>query len=133
MATYDISLADLRQDIAGTIPAHLVLGWNEREKSPERHAELLAPYRIRGTIVSTDSAGLSKLSQRYALPQVMKLVSEPKEVIHAHGKAIGGEAGGAWGADHSQGFYGEAIGPAARVSPMLGGPRRDRAPGAPVG
>jgi class 3 adenylate cyclase len=69
--------------------------------------------------VSTDSAGLSKLTQRYSLAQVMKLVSEPKEVIFAHGKAIGGEAIGVWAADNSQMFYPDAIDPAQVVSQML--------------
>ena len=119
MATYNISLADLRQDIAGVIPAELVLGWNGTDKTAARQAQLLAPYRVRGTIVSTDSAGLSLLTQRYSLAQVMKLVSEPKEVIHAYGTAIGGEAIGIWAADNSQMFFSEKIDPARVVAQML--------------
>lgn len=119
MATYNISLADLRQDIAGVIPADLVLNWNSTGKSAARHDQLLAPYRVRGTIVSTDSAGLSKLTQRYSLAQVMKLVSEPKEVIHSLGTAIGGEAIGIWAADNSQMFFPDKIDPARVVAQML--------------
>ncbi|WP_224364579.1 hypothetical protein [Hyalangium versicolor] len=119
MATYNISLADLRQDIAGAIPAELVLGWNGMEKTAARHAQLLAPYRVRGTIVSTDSTGLSRLTQRYSLAQVMKLVSEPKEVIHSYGTAIGGEAIGIWAADNSQMFFPEEIDPSRVVAQML--------------
>ncbi|WNG56478.1 hypothetical protein F0U59_18245 [Archangium gephyra] len=119
MATYNISLADLRQDIAGLIPAGLVLSWNGQEKTSARHEQLLAPFRKRGTLVSTDSAGLSTLTQRYSLAQVMKLVSEPKEVIHAHGTAIGGEAIGIWAADNSQMFFGEEIAPSRVVAQML--------------
>lgn len=119
MATYNISLADLRQDIAGLIPAGLVLGWNGQEKTSARHEQLLAPFRKRGTLVSTDSAGLSTLTQRYSLAQVMKLVSEPKEVIHAYGTAIGGEAIGIWAADNSQMFFEETIAPARVVAQML--------------
>ncbi|KFA94345.1 hypothetical protein [Archangium violaceum] len=119
MATYNISLADLRQDIAGLIPAGLVLSWNGQEKTSARHEQLLAPFRKRGTLVSTDSAGLSTLTQRYSLAQVMKLVSEPKEVIHAYGTALGGEAIGIWAADNSQMFFGEEIAPSRVVAQML--------------
>jgi class 3 adenylate cyclase len=119
MATYNISLADLRQDIAGVIPAELVLGWNGQEKTAVRHDQLLAPFRTRGTIVSTDSAGLSRLTQRYTLAQVMKLVSEPKEVVHSYGTAIGGEAIGIWAADNSQMFFPETVTPSQVVAQML--------------
>ena len=124
MTTYNVSLADLRQDIAGVIPPDLVLRWNERAKSSHRHDELLAPYRTRGTIVSVDSAGLSRMSQQLALPQVLKLISEPKEVIHALGTAIGGEAIGVWIADNSEMFFGDTIDPSRVVTQMLAVQRR---------
>ncbi|MFY0565943.1 hypothetical protein ACN28E_19150 [Archangium lansingense] len=127
MATYNISLADLRQDIAGLIPAELVLRWNGQDKTSARHEQLMAPFRKRGTLVSTDSAGLSSLTQRYSLAQVMKLVSEPKEVIHSYGTAIGGEAIGIWAADNSQMFFEEKIAPARVVAQMLGVQERAKA------
>ncbi|WP_375772493.1 hypothetical protein NR798_16920 [Archangium gephyra] len=127
MATYNISLADLRQDIAELIPAGLVLGWNGQDKTSARHEQLLAPFRTRGTLVSTDSAGLSTLTQRYSLAQVLKLVSEPKEVIHAYGTAIGGEAIGIWAADNSQMFFEESIAPARVVAQMLAVQQRVKA------
>ncbi|HEX5749747.1 MAG TPA: hypothetical protein VFZ09_26180 [Archangium sp.] len=127
MATYNISLADLRQDIAGVIPAGLVLSWNGQEKTSARHEQLLAPFRTRGTLLSMDSAGLSTLTQRYSLAQVMKLVSEPKEVLHAHGTAIGGEAIGIWAADNAQMFFEEAIEPSRVVAQMLAAQERVKA------
>lgn len=127
MARIDISLADLRQDIAGAVPADLVLGWNGGDKTAARHDELLHPFRARGTVASSDSAGLSKLTQRYSLAQVMKLVSEPKEVVHAYGTAIGGEAVGIWAADNSQMFYPAAVDPARVVTQMLAAQRDVRA------
>jgi class 3 adenylate cyclase len=133
MATHDISLADLRQDIAGALPTDLALNWNAEAKTHERHAELLAPFEVNGTIVSTDSAGLSLLSQRYSLAQVMKLISEPKEVIHAFGRAIGGEAIGVWAADNSQMFYPHPIDPALVVEQMLGAQRQIRSLAVQVG
>lgn len=124
MPVYDISLADLRQGISGVIATEMVLLWNSRPKSAEQHARLMEPYRVRGTVVSTDSAGLSRLTQRYTLPQVMKLISEPKEVLHALGRAIGGEAIGVWAADNTLMFYPEPIAPAQIVTQMLAAQRQ---------
>ncbi len=119
MAAHDISLADVTQDIAGAVPPDLVLRWNDSDKSPQTHARLLQPYLVRGTIVSSDAAGLSKLTQQLSLPEVMKLVSEPKELLHALGKAIGGQAIGVWAADNAQMFFRSPIDPALVVEQML--------------
>jgi class 3 adenylate cyclase len=124
MATHDISLADLTQDIAGALPPDLVLRWNESDKSLQTHQRLLEPYLLRGTIVSMDAAGLSKLTQRRSLAEVLKLVSEPKEVLHAFGKAIGGRAIGVWAADNAQMFFPETIEPAAVFEQMRAAQRR---------
>lgn len=102
-------LADLRQDIAGPIPVELIKEWIESDQSAEAHKRILEPYKRSGCIVSSDSSGLSKLSAGRPLIEVMKLVSEPKEIIHAHGKAIGGKAVGVWAADNTQMFYDDAI------------------------
>lgn len=127
MGTHDISLADLTQDIAGALPYDLVLRWNESDKSPETHDLLLEPYAVRGTIVSMDAAGLSKLTQRRSLAEVLKLVSEPKEVLHAFGKALGGRAIGVWAADNAQMFFPDPLEPAAIVEQMLAVQKRSRA------
>lgn len=124
MPVYDISLADLRQGISAVIATEMVLLWNSRPKSAEQHSRLMEPYRTRGTIVSSDAAGLSRLTQKYSLPQVLKLISEPKEAIHALGKAIGGEAIGVWAADNSLMFYPESIAPAQVVMQMLAAQRQ---------
>ena len=112
MPVYDISLADLRQGISAVIATEMVLKWNSGPKSPEQHQRLMEPYKVRGTVASSDSAGLSRLTQQYSLAQVLKLISEPKEEIHALGKAIGGEAIGVWAADNTQMFYPDSIAPA---------------------
>ena len=119
MATHDVSLADLAQDIAGALPAELILAWNESDKSNATQARFLQPYVVRGTIVSMDAAGLSRLTQRRTLPEVLKLISEPKEVLHALGKAIGGQAIGVWAADNAQMFFPEHIDPVLVVEQML--------------
>ncbi|MBK9264200.1 MAG: hypothetical protein IPM54_30915 [Polyangiaceae bacterium] len=133
MGAHDISLADLTQDIAGAVPPELVLRWNESDRSAETHAHLLEPYLVRGTIVSMDAAGLSKLTQQFSLPEVLKLVSEPKEVLHACGKAIGGQAIGVWAADNAQMFFPEPIDPAAVVEQMLEVQERGKALAVKIG
>lgn len=119
MAAHDVSIADLTQDIAGALPLDLVRRWNESDKSIVTHRRLLEPYLLRGTIVSMDAAGLSQLTQRRTLSEVLKLVSEPKELLHAFGKAIGGQAIGIWAADNAQMFFPAPIAPARVVDQML--------------
>jgi len=99
------AFADLSQDIAGEIPVGIIEDWLQSDGSAEAHARILAPFERRGTFVSSDSAGLSKLSLGKSLIEVMKLVSQPKEIIHALGTAIGGQAVGIWIADNTQMFY----------------------------
>ena len=81
------SLADLPQDFAGSIPVDLVRNWVESDKTAHHHQRLLQPFMVTGTIVSSDSAGLSKISQERSLLEVTQLVSQPKEIIYSYGKA----------------------------------------------
>lgn len=113
------ALADLTQDVAGPIPVDLIKQWIESDQSDEAHESILAPHIRKGTMVSSDAAGLSKLSAGRPLIEVMKLVSEPKEIIYSHGKAIGGEAVGVWAADNTQMFYDESIDVNDVVSQMV--------------
>ncbi len=103
------SFADLSQDIAGEIPVGIIEDWIQSDGSEESHAKILKPFERQGTFVSSDSAGLSKLSLGKSLIEVMKLVSQPKEIIHAFGKAIGGQAIGVWIADNTQMFYPSSV------------------------
>lgn len=119
-----LSLADVAHDIAGDLPRELLLEWSASDRSPRLHDALLAPYRVRGTIVSSDSAGLSSLTQRLPLASVLKLVAEPKEILHALGRAIGGEAIGVWTADNTQLFFHEAIAPARVIDQLFEAQRR---------
>ena len=112
-------LADITQDIAGEIPVSVVLGWATGEKTAKRHKKMLAPYTVQATVVSSDSAGLSKLSQKRRLLEVMKLVSDPKEVIYAYGTHIGGKAIGTWAADNTEMLYPADISVADVVGQMM--------------
>jgi hypothetical protein len=113
------SLADVSQDIAGVIPIDLIIRWATGDKDSKAHKTLLEPFTVTGTVVSSDSAGLSKLSQNKSLVEVMKLVSEPKEVIFQYGKAIGGTEVGMWAADNTQMFYEQSIAPSDVVTQMI--------------
>jgi class 3 adenylate cyclase len=103
------SLADLKQDIAGPIPAEIIKNWVSSDRSEISHKTVLQPYVRRGFLVSSDSSGLSKISQEKNLLEVMKIVSDPKEIIYSGGVAIGGRGVGIWAADNTQMFYGEEV------------------------
>lgn len=103
------SLADLSQDIAGAIPVEVVSRWIEEERSEEKAQEILSQYKVRGTLVSSDTSGLSRLSQEKDLLDVLKIISDPKEVVFGLGKKIGGVAVGRWIADNTQMFYPENV------------------------
>ncbi len=102
-------LFDISADIAGEIPIDLVQEWANSNLTKKTHNELLAPFIIEGTVVSSDSAGLSKLSEEKGLIEVMKLVNDPKEVIFKHGVSIGGRAIGTWFADNTEMIYSNDI------------------------
>jgi class 3 adenylate cyclase len=112
-------LADLSQDIAGEIPIELVLSWNTHEKTAQAQKKFLKAYERTGTLVSSDSAGLSKLSRQRPLLEVIHLISQPKEVIFQYGKAAGGEPVGIWVADNTQMFYKENINSKTVVEAMI--------------
>lgn len=99
------ALADLKQEIAGPIPVDLISKWLQVKHDQIGQAELLKPYHRHGFIVSADSAGLSQLTAERSLLEVMKIVSEPKEIIFAMGRRAGGRAVGIWAADNSEMFY----------------------------
>ena len=117
------ALADLRQDIAGAIPLNLIQAWTASPQDEGAEREILSAFRRVGTVVSTDSAGLSKLSQERPLLEVMKMVSEPKEIVHAYGTAIGGNAVGIWTADNMEMFYPGEIHPREILDHMIAAQR----------
>jgi hypothetical protein len=103
------ALADVSKDIAGPLSVSLLRDWSGGERTQERAIRLLAPYRREGIVVSSDTSGLSKLTQERDLLDVLRMVSKPKQIIHAIGTAIGGEAIGVWVADNTEMFYRSSI------------------------
>lgn len=103
------ALFDITADIAGEIPLDLIRSWANSDYTEKSHQELLDPLKIKGTVVCSDSAGLSKLSGERGLIEVMKLVSEPKQVVYNYGSLAGGRAIGTWFADNTEMFYSEDV------------------------
>jgi len=113
------SLADVSKDISGPLPVGLLDDWAAGTRTPDAARALLAPYRREGFAVSSDTAGLTKMTQERDLLDVLWLVSEPKQIIHAVGTAIGGESIGVWSADNTEMFYPAALGADAVVDAMV--------------
>jgi class 3 adenylate cyclase len=99
------ALADLTQDIAGPLPVELLHDWAAGTQDLARAGHLLEGFRIEGTVVSSDTSGLSRLTEEMELLDVIALISAPKEIVHAVGVAIGGKAIGTWVADNTQMYY----------------------------
>lgn len=113
------ALADVRQDIAGAVPSQLVDAWLASARDDRAHEIILRPYEVEGTIVSSDSVGLSKLTRALGQAQVLALVSQPKEHLYALARAVGGEAIGVWAADNAQLFFDARIDGTVVVEQML--------------
>jgi hypothetical protein len=100
------ALADVAKDISGPLPVGLLDDWAALpERSHEAARLLLAPFRREGTVVSSDTAGLTKMTQERELLDVIWLVSEPMQLLYAVGTAIGGHAVGVWEADNTEILY----------------------------
>ena len=112
------ALSDLTQDIAGPVPVRLLQDWATGEQDPAAAEALLQPFEIEGTVVSTDTSGLSRLTQSMDLLDTLSLISQPKEIVHALGRAIGGRAIGTWVADNTEMFYPASVEPDRVVDAM---------------
>lgn len=104
------ALADLTQDIAGPVPVGLLQDWGSGKADLESAQVLLRPFEITGTVVASDTSGLTRLTREMDLLDVLRLISRPKEIIHAVGAAIGGQGVGRWVADNTQMYYPAPVG-----------------------
>ena len=103
------ALADLTQEIAGPVPVSLLQDWARGTQDLDSARALLEPFAIRGTIVASDTSGLSRMTREMELLEVLHLVSRPKQIVHAVGRAIGGRAVGRWLADNTEMYYPPAV------------------------
>jgi len=112
------ALADLTQDIAGPLPVRLLTDWATGAQDLDAASGLLSAFEIDGTVVSTDTSGLSRMTQAMDLLDVINVVSRPKEIVHALGRAIGGRGIGTWVADNTEMIFPSGIEPETIVDTM---------------
>lgn len=112
------ALADLTQDIAGPVPVQLLRDWATGRQDLAAAETLLDSFRVQGAVVASDTSGLSRMMKEMDLLEVLNLISQPKEIIHALGREIGGRAIGAWVADNTEMFYAEDLAPDTIVEAM---------------
>jgi len=110
---------DLPPDAGQALPLDLIASWIRSPQTPDAARLLLGPCTLRGIVVCSDAAGLTRLSHERSLIELMALVSRPKELVHAYGRAIGGTAIGIWAADNTAMFYPDGISPDHVVSMLL--------------
>jgi hypothetical protein len=112
------ALADLTQDIAGPVPVGLLQDWGSGRADLESAQALLRPFEITGIVVVSDTSGLTRLTHEMDLLDVLRLISRPKEIIHAVGIGIGGQAVGRWVADNTEMYYPAPVGVGVVVDAM---------------
>ena len=110
---------DLPQSAGETLPLDLIAEWTRSAQTYAVARAMLAPHTLRGTVVSSDSAGLTRLTRERPLIEILSMLSEPKELIHAFGCAIGGRSIGIWAADNTEMFYDASIEPEHVVAMVL--------------
>ena len=93
---YSPGLFDTAQDIIGALPLKLVADWLNSEQTQNDALRLLASHKKWGYSVSSDSAGLTKLTQQKGLLEILGIINRPKTIVHGYGRAIGGESVGIW-------------------------------------
>jgi class 3 adenylate cyclase len=81
--------------------------------------QLLESHRVRGYSVSSDSVGLTRLCQQKGLLEILAIINQPKKLVHAYGKAIGGASVGIWAADNTQMFYPDSIDAVTLLATLL--------------
>jgi class 3 adenylate cyclase len=99
------ALADLTQDIAGPLPLELFRDWATGNQDAAKASAMLRPFEVFGTVVATDTSGLSRMTEERDLLDVLAMVSQPKEIVHALGAGVGGRAIGTWVADNTEMHY----------------------------
>ena len=114
------ALADVAKDISGPLPVGLLDDWAaSTDRSHAAARLLLTPYRREGTVVSSDTAGLTRMTQERELLDVLWLVSEPMQILYAVGTAIGGHSVGVWEADNTEMLYPAGLSVDTIVDAML--------------
>jgi len=107
---------DLPAGAGEALPLDIIERWRGGAPTRDAALELVSAHTLRGTVVASDAAGLTRLSRERPLVEILALINRPKELIHAWGRASGGRALGTWAADNTLMFYGEDVPPAELVA-----------------
>ncbi|MFN0120144.1 MAG: family 3 adenylate cyclase [Blastocatellia bacterium] len=112
-------LFDLAQDINGGLPLQVIGQWVDSPRDQATALNLLAPHQVTGYSVSSDTAGLSRLTKQLGLLEVLAVINRPKEIVYGLGLSIGGQGLGIWAADNTQMFYPPEVSAASLLSALL--------------
>lgn len=112
-------LFDLAQDINGGLPLQVIGQWVGSAQDQAAALALLAPHQVTGYSVSSDTAGLTKLTKQLGLLEILAVINRPKEIVYGLGTAIGGQGVGIWAADNTQMFYPPKVSAATLLSALL--------------
>jgi hypothetical protein len=66
---------DLSQDLSRGLPIDVIERWTRSDHSLESALKLLEPARIECAVVSTDSAGLTLMTERRGLIEMLALIN----------------------------------------------------------
>ena len=116
---YSTNLFDVTQDIIGALPLKLVEQWLSSEQTHADALQLLDSHKVQGYCVSSDSIGLTKLTEQKGLLEILAIIDQPKKILYGYGCAIGGESIGIWAADNTQMFYADSLSATTLISAML--------------
>ncbi|HEY5664838.1 MAG TPA: hypothetical protein VIS05_12475 [Ilumatobacter sp.] len=109
---------DLPRGSGARLPIDIVERWTTGSQTRAVARELLEPHVVEGVVVSSDAAGLTRMTRDRTLVEILAMINRPKEFVHAWGRAVGGRAIGIWAADNTTMFYASQI-PAERIVAML--------------
>ena len=116
---YSPHLFDVTQDIIGALPLKLVERWLNSEQTYAEALQLLEGHRVKGYSVSSDSVGLTRLTQQRGLLEILTIIDRPKRIVYGYGRAIAGQSVGIWAADNTQMFYPDQVEAATLIAAML--------------
>lgn len=116
---FSASLFDITQDITGGLPLQVIGDWLDSGQSYEDALRLLEPHKVTGYSVSSDTAGLTRLTKEYGLLEILAIINQPKEIVYGYGTAIGGQGLGIWAADNTQMLYPPSVSAATLLSALL--------------
>ncbi len=91
------------------LPKGTLQKWLASDRTDTTAEQLLEPYKVYGTVLISDASGLSKLSSKYDLVDLLGMIHQPKKILYEHALDIGGVAVGKWVADNTMLYFPETV------------------------